>query len=879
MVSKWAGNLLRTKATVPSLSKDYVVRTRLLDKLKLAADRRITIIHAPAGYGKTTLALSWLQQCEVPAAWVSLDVENNDVVLFWRYVAYSLSFILPDDTYPIMASAMNSLPAKDAHVLPDFILNELAYCPLQFTMVFDDYHFIEEPLIHEGMTRFIDYLPSNVHVVLLSRMEPPFPLSKWSSKGWSNVIDQVDLAFTEQETKEFFKKVFQVYLSPAESRHLSAATEGWVVGLQLLGLSMRPYELPEKIFKNGFEYHEIISNYLMEEVVKNLPADLQEFLLRISIAKSFDANLACILTDIRDAESMIGRLIKMGLFIVPLERERKWYRFHHLFSDFLQNKLRSRDISLWTALHQKTARFLIDNNRTLEAMEHLHIIQDYDQLAALIDQTAIDLINKGQIYTLLHWLNRIPEPEKYLQPITWAFVAFAMTLGGDMMRAEAILTDLEERYRDSEPFSEKGRVYGVVCRVKAFIMAGRGRLDTCFYYIDQFFKYTPTEDAMLWRTIRPHRGELFLIRTDLAHKGKADVSPKEAAEFMDRLLLHGRKILKKSPPLSHLPAYLYVAICEGYYEYNQLNKAEEYLLKALSIAELHKDLFLLVPIYTNMSRLFLAQGMYEEALQKIEQAIQLAGEYAEPYWVQPLIAYQVQILLRGNRLNDAIQHSQRLRIARGEMIRREKYYEYVALVRLFIETQDYTEAMRIVAELRAIAKMEDQYYSYVEITMLKTIIEWELGRIDSAYRSLHEALTLGQKYDYCRIYLDEKRIHKVIQGYAVWRNFKKNNGWKSVSADYLNKLLSLLPKDSSEEDAIRAKYSLLELSVREWEVARCVAKGLSNKQIAETLMISYRTVTTHLEKMYRKLEVHSRTELITKLNRLGWETDSSVRFD
>ncbi|MCL6442336.1 MAG: LuxR C-terminal-related transcriptional regulator [Alicyclobacillus sp.] len=860
---------MRTKATVPRLLKDCVVRTRLLDKLNLVVNKRITLINAPAGYGKTTLALSWLHQCEVPAAWVSLDAENNDVILFWRYVVYSLSFVIPDDIYQMLSSAINSLPTKDAHVLPDLILNELAYCPVQLTMVLDDYHFIDEPLIHDGMTRFVDYLPANIHILLLSRTEPPFPWSKWSSKGWANVIDQVDLAFTEQETMDFFKKVFHAHLSIAESRHLSAATEGWAAGLQLLGLSMRPFELPEDVVKRGCGYHEIISNYLMEEVMNTLPADLQEFLFRISIAKSFDANLAYIITGIRDAQSMIGRLIKMGLFIVPLDQDREWYRFHPLFADFLQNKLKSRNIGLWTALHQKAARFLITCNRTLEAMEHLHMIQDYGQVGSLIDQVAIDLINKGQIHTLLYWVDRLPEPDKYLQPITWAIVAFAMTLGGNMMRAEAILTDLEERYRDSEPLSEKGRVYGVACRVKAFIMASRGKLDVCFYYIDQFFKYTPSEDAMLWRTIRHHRGELFLFRTDLAHKGKADVSPKEAAEFMDRLLVYGRTILKEPPSPAYLPAYLYVTISEGYYEYNQLNEAEEHLLKALSMTELDKDLSILVPIYTNMARLFLAKGMHEEAFQKIEQAIQLVGDHSEPHWVQPLIAYQMQILLRSNRLNDAIQYSKRLRFAPGEMIRREKHYEYVAMVRLYIETQHYTEAMRIVTELRAIAKMEDQYYSYVEITILKTVIEWELNRIDSAYHSLHEALTLGQKYDYCRIFLDERRVHKVIQGYAVWRNFKKNRGRKSVSTAYLNKLLSLLPNDLSQEREMGAGLLLHALSARELEVAHCVSRGLSNKQIAETLMISYRTVTTHLEKIYKKLDVHSRTELISKLNRLG----------
>lgn len=862
-----ARDFVRTRAVVPAVPKDAIARRQLRPKFDRISDHRITTILAPAGYGKTTAVAAWVQEAQVPTAWLSLNGEESDVRRFWRCVAYSLSEVLPSETSLELASQLDALPVTESNRGADALLNELNYHGAPIYLVLDDYQEIDDQLVHDSLTRFVEYLPANVHLIVLRRTTPPFPLARWAAKGWKYAIDRRDLAFSESETGELFQRCFQITLSPSETRDLSRLTEGWVVGLKLLGLSWRPFELASQLRAGAHGPYQAIADYLMEEVWNSLPLDVQETLLRLSIAKRLDRELAHLLAETEEGWSILARAERQGLFVSASDPERTGYRFHEVFSQFVQAKLRQRDREPWVRLHRRAAQYLAGRHRVGEAMEHLRDAGAYPELASLIDQRAADLINHGEIFILLHWVDQLPESERQLAPRTWALVAFAMATAGEQVRAESILDDLEHRYGDAEPLSDRGAVYGHVCRVKAFLLAGRGEFSRSLPYIERFFRYTPAAELQIWRTLRHHRGELFLARTDFGLKGKTGVSFPEAKAFLDRLLTFGSSIVDNPLFSAYLPGYIYLALAEYLYETDQLPEAEIYLHQAQTIAHHYPDLSLQVPIYTNAARMLSARDMGLEAFQKIDECIQLVAAKGESHWIQPLTAYQVQLLLQSGRVEEALNHSRRLRVLPNDVVRSDHYYQYVALARVLMRLQDFPPATRILADLRALAVSEEQPYSYLEATLLLAASAWDQGAEELAYQHFQEALAVGQRYGLIRIFVDEPDLQGLAEGYASWR---EHHGGKSGSEStaYVDAVLWRMWR-ASHQLATPAREGLdAALSDREWEVAFAIARGWSNKEIAQRLNVSYRTVTTHIENIFRKMDVHSRTELIARLRKM-----------
>jgi LuxR family maltose regulon positive regulatory protein len=399
--------LLQTKLYIPPLRPEMVSRPRLTERLNAGLHRKLTLVSAPAGFGKTTLLSEWAASCGRPVVWLSLDKGDNDPACFWAYSIAALQTVRADMGETALAMLRSSQPPPIEAILTALI-NEMAERPEALALILDDYHVIEAEPIHDGLTFLLDHLPPQMHLVIASRADPPLPLSRLRGRSHLTELRTADLRFTPDEAASFLNQVMGLSPSAEDVAALEARTEGWIVGLQMAALSMRGREA-EHIA--GFiatltGSHRYILDYLTDEVLLRQPEDVQTFLLQTSILDRLTGPLCDAVTDQDNSQEMLEQLEAVNLFIVPLDDERRWYRYHHLFADFLRTEL---DEESQTALHLKAARWLAAHDLLPEAVKHALASEDMNEAARVIALAAEGVFRTASFMTLLGWLNALPD--------------------------------------------------------------------------------------------------------------------------------------------------------------------------------------------------------------------------------------------------------------------------------------------------------------------------------------------------------------------------------------------------------------------------------------------------------------------------------------
>jgi LuxR family maltose regulon positive regulatory protein len=341
--------LLKTKLYIPPVRPVLVPRPRLIERLNAGLQRKLTLISAPAGFGKTALAAQWISDLQSPVvAWLSLDEDDNDPARFFTYLIAALETVQADVGVDALALLQSPQPPPLQAVLT-MLINSLTTIPADFVLVLDDYHVVEQQPIHDALTFLLDHLPPQMHLVIASRADPPLPLARLRTRSQLTELRAADLRFTPDEAAAFLNQAMGLSLSPEDVAALEARTEGWIAGLQLAALSMQGRDdIPGFIAAFTGSQHYIL-DYLVEEVLQRQPESIQAFLLQTSILERMTGPLCDALTDTGDGQTMLDRLEHANLFIAPLDDERHWYRYHRLFADFLRARLRQISCAFsWT---------------------------------------------------------------------------------------------------------------------------------------------------------------------------------------------------------------------------------------------------------------------------------------------------------------------------------------------------------------------------------------------------------------------------------------------------------------------------------------------------------------------------------------------------
>ena len=894
--------LVTTKLRAPRTRPNLVERPRLREILAAGEGRALTLVSAPAGFGKTTLLAEWSEDRSdggIPVAWVSLDESDNDPARFLTYLVGALQEIEEGIGEGVLASLRSpELPHVEAVV--GALINELAGVPQEIFVILDDYHVIDSEPVHQAVSFLLEHLPENAHLVVSGRTDPPLPLPRLRARDQMAELRAADLRFTTDEATAFLGDVMGLALSAGDVAALGEITEGWVAALQLAALSMR--DLGDVSgFVNAFSgSNRHVLDFLAEEVLDRQSEDVREFLLHTSVLERLTAPLCDALTGRDDGQGMLERLERENLFVVALDDERRWYRYHHLFADFLRGRLQRESPGRVGELHLEASDWYEQSGWPSAAVGHALAAEDHERAACLVERVVAQIWIRGEVLTLLSWLEALPEEAKRRRPRLLLEHAMALMLVGRLDNVEPLVREAERAVGGGENPSEdppgtdeirRRYLLGYAAAVRAWRANLLGDPQRGIELGRRALEILPDDPA--WRTFAAFSlGTAYWSADDLAAASSAfaeaselgravghDHIVLEAMASQARVHLTRGRLREADDVLRHAlgfagergraslfaTAKVDVAMGELRYEWNDLDSAEERLTEGLELAERTGEASILVSGYVALSRVEQARGDAEGALETAQKAERLARSTGVVLLIFYAAAWMARLHLARGDLAGAIAF-ERERAANAEdapLVNR------ITSARLLQARGLPGEALRLLDELQGTAEAAERTGDLIGILALRALVLWSRNEKEGAVSTLTRALVLAEPEGYVRTFADEGAAMGDLLSEVLdaQRRGRRDTGTPSVPAQYLAKLLAALAR---EDVASAADERLPEPpSERELEVLALISAGRSNQEIAHKLFVSTSTVKTHINNLYRKLDARSRTQAVARAREMG----------
>jgi LuxR family maltose regulon positive regulatory protein len=880
--------LVRTKLHLPPVRASLVVRPRLLERLAagLRSGRRLTLLSAPAGAGKTTLASTWLSQCGCPAAWLSLDAADNDPARFLRYLIAALQAIVPQiDEAGQMALQSPQLPAQE--LVLAFLVNQLCSLPHPAILVLDDYHLITSTAIHQAVTYLLDHLPAQVHLAILTRADPPLPLSRLRVRGQLTEIRAVDLRFTADEALAFLNDLMALGLAGGDVARLVARTEGWIAGLQLAALSMEGRDDVQGFITAFSGSHRYVVDYLVDEVLDRQDDAAREFLLCTSILERMNGALCNALLERTDGQATLAALEQANLFVVPLDDERHWYRYHHLFAEVLHSCLQEMDPGRLLELHHRAAEWYEENGSTAEAFHHALAAGDEDRAARLVEREGRDTLMRGEMITVRNWLEALGEAGKS-RPWVDITRAWMRVMTADMEGVEALLQQVEARIAAAPPpdAAERQDMLGEVATVRGLLAHFQGDAPRAIQMGQRALETLP-EGNQVVRGIAAHvLGEAYRHSGDLAQSSDANAEAARLAKATASALLvasamssqadveiergrlrRGSEIYQEVMQLAVLPdgtalpaaSRIYSGMARVFYEWNDLAAATRAIERSIELAQRGGIVERLAMDHVVLARIKLAQGDLDGAWGAIRAVEQLGREHNLPATPAGLAkAFPARLWLAEGNLAAAGRWVQEAGIAIDDPVPFARESEYLSLLRVLLAQGEHDAVLAFVERMLPIVEAAGRVGRAIELLTYQARAYGGKEAILQALDALERALSLAQPEGYVRMFLDHGPPMAELLRLA---------GSRGMVRLYVSRLLSEFG-DESGESAPRAQPLIEPLSERELEVLRQLAMGKSNDEIAAALVIATGTVKRHLNNIFGKLDVRNRTQCVARAREL-----------
>jgi LuxR family maltose regulon positive regulatory protein len=880
--------LISTKLR-PSQSRPKLVsRPRLVERLAPEAGRRLTLVSAPAGFGKTTLLVKWAKDRMdegYSVAWLSLDADDNDPARFLSYLVAAIGRVVEEGFGEGVLAALRSPTPPRFEALTGAIVNEMAAISGGLDLVLDDYHVVEDEGVHRIVTMLLERLPEGARLVISSRVDPPLPLARLRARDQMVGLGAHELAFTEEEAGAFLKGVMELDLSRDDVASLEERTEGWIAGLQLAALSMRDSEdLPS--FVGSFSgSHRDVLGFLAEEVLSRQPGRVQDFLLETSILDALTGPLCDALNGRPDGQEMLERLERENLFVVALDDERRWYRYHHLFRDFLLGRLRHEDPGLSGELHLRASGWYEENGHLAEAIGHALSAREYGLAERLIGIGSGPAWSRGEVPTVLRWLEALPAEARRRRPRLVLQHAMAMALTGRPDEAEKLLDEVE---REVEATGEDRRfLSGFASAVRSWCARLRGDAPRAVELARRALSLLSDQHGGLRAFAAVVLGDTLWTAGDLM---SADGALAEAADIgrssghvystlsamtlrvrvqyergrlreADETLGQALRFVREQG-VEHMPAAGALHIMTGalLYERDVLDGAERELETGIGMAELTGNVTDLVWGYVNLSRTKLTKREVGKALEMAHEADRVARDYGAGLEIATATAWMMRLCLLREDLAESSALEQKLA---------PNAVGATAAARLLHARGRHREALRLLNESREAAQTNGRTRDLIEVLSLRALALWASNEKERAVQTLAEALTLAEPEGYFRTFVDEGiPMATLLSEILEVQQKERTSSLRRVPARYLRKLLTVLERESkaAPQPAAGLKEPLTE---RELEVLRLIASGESNRQISSKLFVGVGTVKTHVNHLYRKLDAHSRTQAVAKARGLG----------
>jgi LuxR family transcriptional regulator, maltose regulon positive regulatory protein len=906
------------------------MRPRLIERLNegVASGCQLTLVSAPAGFGKSTLVSEWVFErmkdeggrrkegenhrpsSLTPAlragasvlrpskvAWLSLDERDNDPTRFLTYLVAALRTILADIGAGVLAALQAPQPPP-AEALLTVLINEIITTPESFILVLDDYHSIEAKPVNDALAFLVEHLPAQMHLVIATREDPQLPLARLRVRGQLTELRAADLRFTPSEAAEFLNRAMGLNLSADDIAALDARTEGWIAGLHLAAISMQGQRDTAGFIKSFTGSHHFVLDYLVEEVLQQQPESIQTFLLRTSILERMCGPQcdAILLTSVASGQEALEYLERANLFIVPLDNERRWYRYHHLFGELLlQRLLRSASASPGvdrpsvTDLHIRASAWYEANGLGMEAFHHAAAANDVERAERLISGGGMPLHYRGAVNTILDWLGSLPKPVKDARPALWVRSATLSLVAGQATGVEESLRFAEAGFEAAgwlvEPDGRTRDLLGQIACARATLALTRYQPETMIAQARRALAYLNPDDlpfrfTAFWTLAYAHlllgdRAEALRAVTEavaisqasgdsfstmLAAGTLGEVQEMEndlhaAAETYRGLL----QLIGDHPQPNACEAQL--GLARIYYEWNDLDAADQHGQQSLQLARQYDkavDRFILSEVF--LARLKLARGDVAGATAMLAETAQSVHQNNFVRRLPEVAAVQVLTLLRQGDVAAAARLVQTHDLP-------------ISQVRVFLAQGDAAKALAVLEPLRQQMDARGWQDARLKVMVLQAVALHAAAlhadrEKDKAVQALCDALVLAQGGGFIRLFLDEGAPMAELLSAAAARG---------IMPDYVGKLLAAfqhVTKDKERTTALSSSAarpsSLIEpLSQRELEVLRLIAQGLSNQEIGDRLFLALNTVKGHNRVIFDKLQVQNRTEAVARARELG----------
>jgi len=902
--------LLQTKLFVPRSSPGIVPRPRIFARLDEGIGRKLILASASAGSGKTTLVSEWIASRDMPTAWVSLDESDNDPVRFWSYVTAALGRIDSDLGASIPAMLRAPSPIGIEGILTELI-NDLSHIDEQIVLVLDDYHVISNDAIHRGVAFLLDHLPPSLRLAVTSRVDPPLPLGRLRAGGQLTEIRADDLRFTLSEATTFLRDVMELNLTSDEVAALEQKTEGWVAGIQLAALSMQGRTNPGSFIQAFTGSHRFVVDYLTEEVLRNLPERLQTFLASTSILDRLSSSLCDAVTSRTDAAEMLRRIEEMNLFIIPLDEHRHWYRYHNLLADVLRHRLEQTQPTTIGELHRRASLWYEQHDMIDQAVGHSLAAKDFDRAIALFETTAEEIVARSELTTLKRWVEAIPDGLLRRHPRLSLLYAWTLiSVNQDDEKVEELLHDAEERLAaetDDDPIPEREELRGVLDAIRAYQAISDGDVDRGDTLARRAMGNLP-ERLPFWRaSLAMSMGAIHSLKGDIhgairwfaeaATMGKASGNAYTAlvASYNLAGLLESCGELRRAEQTYRealewvqgdgarrlaVVGTIYEGLARLLTQRDELDEALKYVERSLTLGKRRGDLSILRAAYITLGSIRHARGEIAAAHQAIEEARSIERGHSHPHWSEWAELVRARMALSEGDVATASAWARAFESdIDGGNPNKRRLNQLLTLIRVYMAEGRYEQALTELEELYESAVASNREKRAVEMLALKAIILDALGRTDEAFPPLRHAVALAEQEGYVRAFVDEGApMVRLLRGIAERPDLGNQND--RFSMNFLLKLIERFAPGRSldisepsrrpiEAPSGSVAPAFEALSEREIEVLALVARGLSNRELAERLFLAEGTIKRHIHNINEKLGASNRTQAVARGRELG----------
>ncbi len=893
--------MLLTKLHIPQAGNNVVHRSELFEKLKSGLSKKLILVSAPAGYGKTTLLSDWINQNKITSAWLSLDNGDNDPAVFLSYVISGIQSIHADFGQSALR-LLNSPNSPSVESIASLLINDLLIINKNLLLVLDDFHLIRSAEVLKVLTYFLEHIPDNIHFVILTRSDPALSLSRLRSQHQLVEIRLSDLSFSANDISVLFNKKLKLVLSIDDAYSLETKTEGWIAGLQLAALSMQGREDISKFVRDLKGDNRYIMDYLMEEVLKIQTDEIKEFLLQTSILEQMSAPLCDTVLNRNDSQLILETLERDNMFVIPLDNERNWYRYHHLFADLLKQRLFLQSDLRLERLHDKACDWYDENSLPELAIHHALETRNFEQAIHILNRIVERMWKIGQHSAILRYGNLLPDEVIKSNQEFALYYSWILITAGQVAEAEKFL-DYAQKAIDSvirgEGLAQKAipdnkLLFGKLATTLAYMKLFSAPPETIIKYseiaIDNLSGANPLWTGWACYFI----GNAELVRGDV-HKGldafnraleyskktdniyliatitSAIVSRRCAlgqyrnsfALCTDTLSLMSRRgfsgIAKVEWTFTGLFSMMSVIQCI----WTNYDEALENAKTAYQLCENARDIRYRIMALLACSFALHAVEDKEGAFDKIGELEDVLKRYKiAPFLASTYIGWKINLLIEKHEITKAADFAEEVGLGQHLKLSFETLYSYIYFARILLQQNEYHKAEKLMSEIYVIAEKANGIERLIDLKLVYVLmyLRWDDHEkalseyIDALEMAADENLLIHFLFD-----LDQTSIllNDVYSMHA--------EGKTTISDSFMKKFRQAVDSKIRQSKGSRD----LGLSTREIEILKFIAEDLSNQEIADRLFVSINTVKTHLKNIFMKLGVDSRTKAVKKAKLLS----------